>query len=449
MSEITGPVKDGRRLESKEMNYFDETGQTLQLELFTKPIEVICTEPETPMLNQESPKNDFFILQDFWPVFKVFQIFGLFLCKKETNEKGTIQLKPIRWWISVIKIVGLAIILILPKLLLLGHLITSNKEVSDYFNDFGASLFKKNTARTYVTGSFLPIFFLLQSGLFWAFMTKKKELCALQEKFSAVPLNDTAKKDTKKFKKARIYIILILITEITALVSGLLYFYLPLLQSLKASSLIVLIIIVLLECMYFVFAFLMNFNTVLLYLQLTCNIMNFAEEIDLDSLKFGTILENTAHLAKKLTMTSSFLSPQCFYMILIQTAILIKSIFDLCDYSTDASQFPMSAYVSILAMIFQSLLSVCIFNWQSYDVKQRLSKIRLCIFNFEIIENNFVVIDKQKCTEEHSRKIVINILDKFKGFDASGYFTLGKDLLGYIFMLSISYVLLLIQFSQS
>ena len=96
--------------------------------------------------------------------------------------------------------------------------------------------------------------------------------------------------------------------------------------------------------------------------------MNLGEEIDLDSLKFGTILENTAHLMKKLNMTSSFLSPQCFYMILFQTAMLIVEMFALCDYSTGTSQFPMSSYVCISASILRALLILCIFNCQSHGV---------------------------------------------------------------------------------
>ena len=412
-------------------------------------IEILSQKPETPMLDQETPKNNFFILQDFWPVFKVFQILGLFPCQKETNEKGTIQLKSIGWWISVIKIFGVSTLLILPKAILLGHLISSNKEVSDYFNDFGARLFSKNTARAYVTGFFGPVFFVLQSGLLWAFMIKMKELCALQEIFSAPPLNDTAKKDTKKIREARIYLILIIVLSLTVQVSNLLYVNLPLLKLLKAHALIVLIIVALiLECLCGLFFCLMNFNTVILYLQLTCNIMNLAEEIDLDSLKFGTILENTAHLMKKLNMTSSFLSPQCFYMILFWTTMVIVQVFAFIDYSDGISQFSAFTYVSIVTLILLSILILCIFNWQSYDVKQRLSEIRLYIFNFEITETNFVVIDKQKHSEEHSRKIVISMLDEFKGFDANGYFTLGKELLGSIFIQCITFVVILIEFRK-
>ena len=192
----------------------------------------------------------------------------------------------------------------------------------------------------------------------------------------------------------------------------------------------------------------LNFNTVILYLQLTLNIMNLVEEIDLDAKKFGIILENTANLMKKVNMISSFLSPQCFYLILIGTKMITVQVFTFIDYSDGTSQFSAFSYVSIVAVILLSILILCIFNWQSYDVKQRLSEIRLYIFNFEITETNFVVIDKQKYSEEHSRKIVVSMIDEFKGFDANGYFTLGKDLLGSIFILCITFVVILIEFRK-
>jgi hypothetical protein len=93
--------------------------------------------------------------------------------------------------------------------------------------------------------------------------------------------------------------------------------------------------------------------------------------------------------------------------------MIIFQVFTLVDYYSDGtSDFSPIFYVSIGAMILQSILILCILNWQSYDVKQRLSEIRLYIFNFEITENSFVVTDKQKHTEDHSRKIVMNMLDR-------------------------------------
>ena len=129
--------------------------------------------------------------------------------------------------------------------------------------------------------------------------------------------------------------------------------------------------------------------------------------------------------------------------------MIIFQVFTLVDYYSDGtSDFSPIFYVSIGAMILQSILILCILNWQSYDVKQRLSEIRLYIFNFEITENSFVVTDKQKHTEDHSRKIVMNMLDDFKGFDANGYFILGKGLLGTIFMQCITFAVILIEFRK-
>ena len=68
----------------------------------SEPAEVVCTEPSTtPMLDQEPEKEESFILQDFWPVLKIFQYLGLFPCKKVIDENGTGQLQPMKFWISV------------------------------------------------------------------------------------------------------------------------------------------------------------------------------------------------------------------------------------------------------------------------------------------------------------------------------------------------------------
>ena len=67
----------------------------------SEPPEVMCTEPNTSTLNQSPAKEESFILQDFWPVLKIFQYGGLFPCKKVTNENSTVQLQPMKLWISI------------------------------------------------------------------------------------------------------------------------------------------------------------------------------------------------------------------------------------------------------------------------------------------------------------------------------------------------------------
>ena len=320
------------------------------------------------MLNQESPKNDFFILQDFWPVFKVFQILGLFPCKKETNENGTIQLKPIRWWIPVVKILGLSLLMYLPLGLLGGYLYSSSKEVSAYFIDLEKKLHSKNSARKYVTHFFGPLTIVPRSGLFCALMIKRKELCALQETFSS-PLKDKAKNGNNKIKQVMIYFLLVTALTLIIAVSFPLYIFLPLQELLATSYLTVIIPIVFLFGMTTLFSSMLIINAITLYLQLTFNIMNLAGKIDLDTMKFGVILENTANLMKILKMNSSFLSLQCFFMTLHPTIMLIAQVFTLCDYLTGTSSFPPSAYVAIVALILWSTLILCLLNLQSHDVK--------------------------------------------------------------------------------
>ena len=78
--------------------------------------EVVCTEPNTTMLNQRPAKEEPFILQDFWPVLKIYQYVGLFPCKKVTNENGTVQLQPVKLWISIMATFVWFLIVILPPI---------------------------------------------------------------------------------------------------------------------------------------------------------------------------------------------------------------------------------------------------------------------------------------------------------------------------------------------
>ena len=71
----------------------------------SEPPEVVCIEPNTPMLDQKPEKEESFILQDFWPVLKIFQYLSLFPCKKVTDENGTIQLQPIKLWKAVMAVI--------------------------------------------------------------------------------------------------------------------------------------------------------------------------------------------------------------------------------------------------------------------------------------------------------------------------------------------------------
>ena len=50
----------------------------------------------------EEERVKFFILQDFWPAFKLFQICGFFPITKVIDDNGNISLQPTTIWKSVI-----------------------------------------------------------------------------------------------------------------------------------------------------------------------------------------------------------------------------------------------------------------------------------------------------------------------------------------------------------
>ena len=82
----------------------------------SEPTEIVSTEPNTPMLNQRPAKEEAFMLQDFWPVLKIYQSVGLFPCKKVIDENGTVQLQPMKLWKAILAELIKILILSLPIL---------------------------------------------------------------------------------------------------------------------------------------------------------------------------------------------------------------------------------------------------------------------------------------------------------------------------------------------
>ena len=70
------------------------------------------------------------------------------------------------------------------------------------------------------------------------------------------------------------------------------------------------------------------------------------------------------------------------------------------------------------------------------------------IYNYFVIRR--VEINGNEYPEEDARRIVLKMLDEFNGFDANGFFTLGKPFLVNVFAtVVISYALLLTEFHFS
>ena len=49
----------------------------------------------------EEEEVKFFILQDFWPAFKLFQVYGFFPIRKAIDDNGNPSLQPTKTWKSV------------------------------------------------------------------------------------------------------------------------------------------------------------------------------------------------------------------------------------------------------------------------------------------------------------------------------------------------------------
>ena len=90
------------------------------------------------MSNHVSPFNEttdgFFILQNFWPLFKFFQILGFFPCKKFTDEAGVIQLRPMKIWMSIICLSTWLVVFYLPAVVFLFNLDHQSGKVITYFS---------------------------------------------------------------------------------------------------------------------------------------------------------------------------------------------------------------------------------------------------------------------------------------------------------------------------
>ena len=72
------------------------------------------TDDPTEIFGKTESKEGYFILHNFWPVFKFHQILGLFPCKKVSNDLGQTQLQPMKTWVSILLFFTWMLFLIVP-----------------------------------------------------------------------------------------------------------------------------------------------------------------------------------------------------------------------------------------------------------------------------------------------------------------------------------------------
>ena len=82
------------------------------------------------------------------------------------------------------------------------------------------------------------------------------------------------------------------------------------------------------------------------------------------------------------------------------------------------------------------VLTLCYINFLSYDVTSNLHELKDCISEAEI-------------SNEKWQAITIQRINSFEGFDAHGFFTLGRPHLTSVVANFITYIIVLIQFKQS
>ena len=98
-------------------------------------------------------------------------------------------------------------------------------------------------------------------------------------------------------------------------------------------------------------------------------------------------------------------------------------------------------------IVFSGTLIIWIVNGLSEQIKQNMANLQDTIANMPISEGaGLVEMYGNYHSEEYARTILVNKMSKFLGFDAGGFFTLGKPLLNSIFINFITYIIILIQF---
>ena len=95
-------------------------------------------------------RKQFFILQDFWPLLKLYQIMGVFPCKKVTDENGCINLTPMKTWMVILLWLIWSLIFAAPYLGIMMYLESDSKVIT-------ATMASSRTSHTrlFVTGTYL------------------------------------------------------------------------------------------------------------------------------------------------------------------------------------------------------------------------------------------------------------------------------------------------------
>ena len=279
----------------------------------------------------------------------------------------------------------------------------------------------------------------------WSFMTKRDKLCALQDDFSHMNL-ESSKKCIQAVKKARLSGILTASIVLVTLAFIVLGSLMPLLEfAISELNLVVTVTNIFFSTLFIT---LPNWQGYILCAQMSCNLTKSTEEIFLERSTTKVTLKNTVRFIKRTKRTSKLLSPLYFHLSLCAFYPLTFHIYQLIAFVLSQKPHHVLLYVGfIIEILGPGLVGLWILNKQSEDLKQHFKEIKEKIRFLVTCKDSLVEINGMEHDEEYARKIVIEMLDEFHGFDANGFFILGKPFFINVFKTAvISYSLLFAEF---
>ena len=211
----------------------------------------------------------------------------------------------------------------------------------------------------------------------WSFMSKRDNLCALQDDFSHLSI-ESSKKYLQAVKKARQFCILTVINVLVPLVFVHLGYWIQLHRAANSELKPIVTVSHIISIFFWLFittSFLPGF---IVCAQMSCNLMKSTEEIFLDRTKTKVLLKNTVRFIKRTRRTSKLLSPIYFYHSILAFFSLTYSIYQLIEFGFSRSPHHVFLYVRIFTQILGcGLGNLWILCKQSEDLMQQFKSIVL------------------------------------------------------------------------
>ena len=291
-----------------------------------------------------------------------------------------------------------------------------------YISDLEKSAENKVTYFLHV--SYTVCFYLLVFKYQWSFVSKREDLCTLQDDFSNLSI-EKSKNHTQAVKKAWIYGIILAICWLASIVLVMVGYWMTMLENVSSELKLIVAIYFIFINICTLFFMCMFYQGFILCLQLNCNMVKASEEVFLGRTRTDFMLKNTVQFIKRAKRTSKLLSSIYFHQISIGILAISFQIY-LMDFKMGSFPHNFFIYVGMVVSILGIGFKLILLNIQSEDLKEIFKDIKQEIQCLTTCKDSIVEINGKKHDETYARKLVIAMLDGFRGFDANGYFILGK-----------------------